>query len=133
MAEKSGSDETPLELRQKISRSRELVVRDMGGLRYELNFPLKFKRAFQRNTLVWVGAALTVGLLIALLARPQRSMSMPPARGPFAEQEIAGIRHSPRRLETRPKPGPTDRGEFHQEADGAERRPVPPSARPLDC
>ena len=73
MAEESGSNETPLELRQKIARSRELVVRDLGGLRYELNFPVKFKRAFQRNTLVWVGAALTVGLLIALLrARPQK-------------------------------------------------------------
>jgi len=47
-------------LRQKISRSRELVVRDVGALRYELNFPLKFKRAFQRNTVVWVGAALAV-------------------------------------------------------------------------
>lgn len=73
MAEKSGSNETPIELRQKIARSRELVVRDLGGLRYELNFPVKFKRAFQRNTLLWVGAALTVGLLIALLrARPQK-------------------------------------------------------------
>jgi hypothetical protein len=73
MAEKSGSNETPLELRERIARSRELVVRDLGGLRYELNFPLKFKRAFQRNTVVWVGAALTVGLLIALLrARPQK-------------------------------------------------------------
>jgi hypothetical protein len=60
-------------LRQKIARSRELVVRDVGALRYELNFPLKFKRAFQRNTVVWVGAALAVGLLIALLrARPQK-------------------------------------------------------------
>ena len=73
MAEKSGSNETPVELRQKIARSRELVVRDMGGLRYELDFPLKFKKAFQRNTVAWVGAALAVGLLIALLrARPQK-------------------------------------------------------------
>ena len=73
MAKKSGSGETPVELRQKIARSRELVVRDMGGLRYELNFPLKFKKAFQRNTIAWVGGALAVGLLIALLrARPQK-------------------------------------------------------------
>ena len=73
MAEKSGPDETPVELRQKIARSRELIVRDLGALRYELNFPLKFKRVFQRNTVVWVGAALAVGLLIALLrARPQK-------------------------------------------------------------
>ncbi|MEO6971562.1 MAG: hypothetical protein ABI217_11790 [Chthoniobacterales bacterium] len=73
MAEKSGSDKTPVELRKQIARSRELVVRDMGALRYELNFPLRFKRAFQHNTVVWVGAALAVGLLIALLrARPQK-------------------------------------------------------------
>jgi hypothetical protein len=73
MAEKSGSNENLVELRQKIARSRELVTRDMGGLRYELDFPLKFKKAFQRNTVVWIGAGLAVGLLIALLrARPQR-------------------------------------------------------------
>src|SRR6476469_3910220 len=73
MAEKSGPDETPVELWRKIGHSRELVVRDVGGLRYELNFPRKFKRAFQQNTLVWVGAALAVGLFVALLrARPQK-------------------------------------------------------------
>ena len=73
MAEKSGPDETPVELRLKVARTRELVVRDASGLRYELNFPLKLKRAFQRNTAVWVGAALAVGLLIALLkARTQK-------------------------------------------------------------
>ena len=72
MAEKSGPDETPLELRQKIARSRELVVRDMSGMRYELDFPLKFRKAFQRNTVFWVGAALAVGLGLALLrARPR--------------------------------------------------------------
>lgn len=73
MAEKSGSDETPIELRRKIAGSRELVARDMGGLQYELDFPLKFKKAFQRNTIVWIGGALAVGLLLALLrARPQK-------------------------------------------------------------
>ena len=66
MAEKSGSDESHVELRRRSLRSRELV-RDVGGLRYELNFPLKFKKSFQRNTVFWVGAALAVGLLIALL------------------------------------------------------------------
>ncbi len=73
MAEKSGSEKGPVDLRQKIARSRELVVRDMSGLRYELNFPLKFKKAFQRNTVLFVGAALAVGLCIALLrARTQK-------------------------------------------------------------
>ncbi|HEX3817725.1 MAG TPA: hypothetical protein VHW03_05500 [Chthoniobacterales bacterium] len=67
MAEKSGSKESFVELREKIARSRELVVRDLGGLRYELDFPLKFKKAFQRHTVVWVGGALAFGLLVALL------------------------------------------------------------------
>jgi hypothetical protein len=73
MAEKSGSDKTPVELWRKIARSREMVVRDIGGMRYELDFPLKFRKAFQRHTVVWVGAALAVGLLLALLrARTQK-------------------------------------------------------------
>lgn len=67
MAEKSGSKESSVELREKIARSRELVVRDLSGLRYELDFPLKFKKAFQRHTVVWVGGAIAVGLLLALL------------------------------------------------------------------
>jgi hypothetical protein len=73
MAEKSGSDKTPLESLQRAARTRELVVRDASGLRYELDFPLKLKKVFQRNTVVWVGAALAVGLLVALLkARTQK-------------------------------------------------------------
>ena len=73
MAERTEQDETPIELRKKIAQSRDLVRRDMRGLHYELDFPLKFKEAFQRNTVAWVGGALAVGLLIALLrARPQK-------------------------------------------------------------
>ncbi len=67
MAEKSESSKSTAELRQKIARSREVVARDVGGLRYELDLPLKFKKAFQRHTVVWIGVALAAGLLIALL------------------------------------------------------------------
>ena len=67
MAEKTGPKKDPVELRRRIASSRELVVREWDGLRYELNFPLKFKKAFQRNTVLWVGAALAVGLCVALL------------------------------------------------------------------
>lgn len=67
MAEKPGSNETSVTLRQKIARSREVVARDMTGLHYELDFPLKFKKSVQRNTVLWIGAALAAGLLVALL------------------------------------------------------------------
>ncbi|HEY1768620.1 MAG TPA: hypothetical protein VGG02_00015 [Chthoniobacterales bacterium] len=73
MAEKSGSSEPSVNLREQISRSRELVVRDVSGLRYELDFPARFKRTFQRYPMVWIGGALAFGLLIALLrARTQK-------------------------------------------------------------
>ncbi|HEY2799335.1 MAG TPA: hypothetical protein VGI85_01980 [Chthoniobacterales bacterium] len=74
MAEKSGSNESRVELREKIRRSRELVARDLGGLRNELNFPLKFKKAFQRHTVLWVGSAIAVGLLVALLRARTRKI-----------------------------------------------------------
>ncbi|MBA3650032.1 MAG: hypothetical protein H0W66_00770 [Chthoniobacterales bacterium] len=61
-------------MRQKIARSRELVVRDMGGMRYELDFPLKLRKAFQRHTVLWVGAALAVGLGLALLRARTRKV-----------------------------------------------------------
>lgn len=73
MAEKSKSGESNAELRQRIAVSRVDFTRDVGGLEYELNFPLKFKKSFQRNTDFWVGSALALGLLIALLrARTQK-------------------------------------------------------------
>ncbi len=67
MAEESGSDQSTAQLRQKIARSRELLARDLGGMKYELNFPLKFKKTFQRHTVVWIGSAVALGLLVALL------------------------------------------------------------------
>lgn len=67
MAEESGQKEDPVVLRGKIARSRELVVRDLSGLGYELNFPLKLRRTFQRHTVLWVGGALALGLVVSLL------------------------------------------------------------------
>jgi hypothetical protein len=82
MAEKSKSTETPVELWRKIAASRELVARDSGALRYELDFPLKIRKAFQRHTAVWVGAALATGLLIALLRARTRKVYV----GPFGKR-----------------------------------------------
>lgn len=73
MAEESGSEQSNAEIRHRISASRAEVARAVGGLQYELNFPLKMKKSFQRNTVFWVGSALALGLLIALLrARTQK-------------------------------------------------------------
>src|SRR5215468_907536 len=63
MAEKSESID---ELKAEIARSRERLGRDLRGLRYELDFPAKFRRSFRQQTVSWISAAAAVGALIAL-------------------------------------------------------------------
>ncbi|PYK24188.1 MAG: hypothetical protein DME59_14385 [Verrucomicrobia bacterium] len=63
MAENSGSIN---ELIAEIARSRERVANELRGLRYELDFPAKFRRSFQKQTGSWIGAAAAVGAVIAL-------------------------------------------------------------------
>ena len=66
MAEKSGRDKSIDELTAEIAGSRERVGRDLHGLRYELDFPAKFRRSFREQTVSWIAAAAAVGALIAL-------------------------------------------------------------------
>src|SRR5215472_18938512 len=63
MAEKSESID---ELTAEIARSRERLGRDLRGLRYELDFPAKFRRSLRQQTVSWISAAAAVGALIAL-------------------------------------------------------------------
>lgn len=63
MAEKSESID---ELTAQIARSRTRVATDLHGLRYELDFPAKFRRSFRQQTVSWISAAAAVGALIAL-------------------------------------------------------------------
>jgi hypothetical protein len=63
MAENSESID---ELKGEIASSRQSVALELQGLRYELDFPAKFRRSFRKQTGSWVGAATAVGALIAL-------------------------------------------------------------------
>ncbi len=63
MAEKS---ESINELKAEIAGSRENLARELTGLRYELDFPAKFRRSFRKQTGSWLSAAAAVGALIAL-------------------------------------------------------------------
>jgi type IV secretory pathway component VirB8 len=54
------------ELKGEIAGSRQRVANELRGLRYELDFPEKFKRSFRKQTGSWVGAAAAVGAVIAL-------------------------------------------------------------------
>ena len=63
MAENS---ESINELKAEIAGSRERLARELRGLRYELDFPAKFRRSFRKQTGSWISAAAAVGALIAL-------------------------------------------------------------------
>lgn len=63
MAEDSESNN---ELTAGIARSRLHVASELRGLRYELDFPAKFRRSFRQQTVSWISAAAAVGALIAL-------------------------------------------------------------------
>ena len=67
MAQKPGQAKSLHELRQEAAHSRDRLGRDLSGLRYELDFPLKFRKSFQRQTVLWIGAAIVIGVLIVAL------------------------------------------------------------------
>jgi hypothetical protein len=54
-------------LRQQVAHSRDRLARDLGGLRYELDFPLKFRKSFQRQTVVWITAAVVLGVVFVVM------------------------------------------------------------------
>ena len=74
MAKESGSDEPAEELREEIARSRELVARNLSGLRYELDFPRKIRRSFQTQTVLWLAAAAAAGLVFMVLPRRKKKV-----------------------------------------------------------
>ena len=76
MAQKPGQEKSLHELRQEAAHSRDRLARDLGGLRYELDFPLKFRKSFQRQTVLWVGAAIAVGVLFAVMPARTRKVKM---------------------------------------------------------
>ena len=49
MAEKSRRNESIDELKAEIDRSRAQLARNLRGLRYDLDFPAKFRRSFRKQ------------------------------------------------------------------------------------
>ena len=66
MAKEHRPEKSLHDLRQEIAHSRDRLGRDLSGLGYELNFPLKFKKSFQRNSKTWGVAATLLGLLLTI-------------------------------------------------------------------
>ena len=62
------------ELRQQIAHSRDRLGRDLEGLRYELDFPLKFRKSFQRNTTTWISALVLTGVVMTARATSRKKI-----------------------------------------------------------
>lgn len=75
MAKESGQEKSLHELRQQVAHSRDRLARDLSGLRYELDFPLKLRKSFQRQTVVWITAAVVIGVVFAVM--PARTKKLP--------------------------------------------------------
>ena len=91
MAQKSGQGKSLHELRQEAAHSRDRLARDLSGLRYELDFPLKFRKSFQRQTAVWIGAAIVVGVIFAVMPARTRKVRVKAKAKGRGEQEKEGI------------------------------------------
>jgi hypothetical protein len=91
MAEKPEQGKSLHELRQEAAHSRDRLGRDLSGLRYELDFPLKFRKSFQRQTVIWIGAAIVIGVLIVALPPRTKKVRVKMTTKDRGEKEKEGI------------------------------------------
>ncbi len=90
MAEESGHTKSLQQLRGAVADSRDRLARDLEGLRYELDFPLKFRKSFQRQTVIWIGAVLVVGIAAAVMPASTKKVRVPAKRKYGSTDEILG-------------------------------------------
>jgi hypothetical protein len=91
MAQKTGQAKSLHELRQEAAHSRDRLGRDLTGLRYELDFPLKFRKSFQRQTVLWIGAAIVVGVAFAIMPARTKKVHAKAKTKDKGEQQKEGI------------------------------------------
>ena len=88
MAEKSGHNKSIEELTAEIGQSRERVARDLRGLKYEVDFPAKFRRSFRQQTVSWLSAAAAVGALIALAPMRKKKIYVDAKSGRKSQKKL---------------------------------------------
>jgi len=91
MAQKPGQGKSLHELRQEAAHSRDRLARDLSGVRYELDFPLKFRKSFQRQTVLWIGAAIVVGVVFAVMPARRKKVRIKAKGKSRGEQQKEGI------------------------------------------
>jgi hypothetical protein len=91
MAQKPEQGKSLHELRQEAAHSRDRLGRDLSGLRYELDFPLKFRKSFQRQTAVWIGAAIVIGVVFAIMPARTKKVRIKAKAKDRGQQQKEGI------------------------------------------
>jgi hypothetical protein len=91
MAEESGQEKSLKEIKQQIAHSRDWLARDVDGLRYELDFPLKIRRSFQRQTVVLIAAAIIIGVAFAVMPTRTREIRINAKGKSKGKQQKEGI------------------------------------------
>jgi hypothetical protein len=67
------------------------MTRDLTALRYELDFPQKFRKSFQRQTVLWIGAAIVVGVVFAVMPARTRKVRVNAKTKSRGEEQKEGI------------------------------------------
>src|SRR6187431_2579111 len=91
MAQKPGQEKSLHELRQEAAHSRDRLARDLSGLRYELDFPLKFRKSFQRQTVLWIGAAIAIGVIFAVMPARTKKVKLDASAKSKGKQQKEGL------------------------------------------
>lgn len=88
MAKPTRRNNPAAELKSEIARSRELVARDVRGLRYDLDIPGKIRRSFREQTPLWIGAAVVVGMLLIVMAGRKKKVYIDAGTGRHSKNKV---------------------------------------------
>src|ERR1043166_9529256 len=91
MAEKPEQGKSLHQLRQEAAHSGDRLGRELSGRGYELDFPLKFRKSFQRQTVIWIGAAIVIGVLIVALPPRTKKIRVKASGKSRGEHQKEGI------------------------------------------
>jgi len=72
MARESGRNN--FELKEEIARSRDRVAHDLRAVRDELDFPRKIRKSFRRQPVLWLAAAVAIGLVLTVVPRGKKKV-----------------------------------------------------------
>jgi hypothetical protein len=79
MAQDSGKDRAAI--KSDIALSRERMGTEVSGLRYNLDFPRKLQDSFRHHLVIWIGASVVAGILVAVApARTRKVYARPKSK-----------------------------------------------------